>query len=51
VLVITAESWEGEPVTAQVERLQEALDGSLRNWLENPKRTAEQSLGPGALQA
>jgi uncharacterized protein YndB with AHSA1/START domain len=41
VLVRTAESWEGEPVTAQVETLQVALDGSLRAWLENLKRTAE----------
>jgi uncharacterized protein YndB with AHSA1/START domain len=32
VLVRTAESWEGEPVTAQVEALQAALDGSLRGW-------------------
>jgi uncharacterized protein YndB with AHSA1/START domain len=41
VLVKTAESWEGDPVTAQPEALQAALDGSLRNWLENLKRTAE----------
>jgi uncharacterized protein YndB with AHSA1/START domain len=41
VLVRTAESWEGDPVTAQVETLQVALDGSLRAWLENLKRTAE----------
>jgi uncharacterized protein YndB with AHSA1/START domain len=34
VLVRTAESGEGEPVRAQVETLQGALDGSLRNWLE-----------------
>jgi uncharacterized protein YndB with AHSA1/START domain len=42
VLVRTAESWEGAPVEAQVETLQGALDGSLRAWLENLKRTAEQ---------
>ena len=42
VVVRTAESWEGEPVEAQVESLQGALDGSLRAWLENLKRTAEQ---------
>jgi hypothetical protein len=30
----------GEPVTAQVETLQGALDASLRAWLENLKRTA-----------
>ena len=41
VLVRTEESWEGEPVDAQVEALQGALDGSLRDWLENLKRTAE----------
>jgi uncharacterized protein YndB with AHSA1/START domain len=41
VLVRTEESWEGEPVTAQVETLQAALDGSLRDWLENLKRAAE----------
>jgi len=28
-------------VTAAVETLQGALDGSLRNWLENLKRAAE----------
>jgi uncharacterized protein YndB with AHSA1/START domain len=41
VLVRTEESWEGEPVTAQVDTLQAALDGSLRDWLENLKRAAE----------
>jgi uncharacterized protein YndB with AHSA1/START domain len=41
VLVRTEESWEGDPVTAQVETLQGALDASLRAWLENLKRTAE----------
>jgi uncharacterized protein YndB with AHSA1/START domain len=43
VLVKTQESWEGEPVDAQVETLQGALDKSLRDWLENLKRTAEGS--------
>jgi uncharacterized protein YndB with AHSA1/START domain len=43
VLVKTQESWEGEPVDAQVETLQGALDKSLRDWLENLKRTAEDS--------
>jgi hypothetical protein len=50
VLVRTAESWEGEPARAQMETLQGALDASLRNWLENLKRTAEDSgdlRGPG----
>jgi hypothetical protein len=42
VLVHTEESWEGEPVTAQTEQLQAALDASLRAWLENLKRTAEE---------
>jgi hypothetical protein len=32
---------EGDPVTAQPEALQAALDGSLRAWLEGLKRTAE----------
>ena len=41
VLVHTEESWEGEPVVAQTEILQAALDGSLRGWLENLKRAAE----------
>ena len=41
VLVRTAESWTGEPVDAQAETLQGALDASLRSWLENLKRTAE----------
>lgn len=41
VLVHTEESWEGDPVTAQPEAMQEALDASLRAWLENLKRTAE----------
>jgi hypothetical protein len=41
VLVRTEESWEGEPVDAQAEALQSALDGSLRAWLENLKRAAE----------
>jgi uncharacterized protein YndB with AHSA1/START domain len=43
VLVRTDESWEGDPVTAQVEMMQGALDGSLRSWLENRKRAAEDS--------
>jgi uncharacterized protein YndB with AHSA1/START domain len=41
VLVRTAESWQGEPIAAQPEAMQAALDGSLRAWLENLKRTAE----------
>jgi hypothetical protein len=46
VRVRTAESWEGDPVTAQAETLQSALDASLRNWLENPKRAAGGSSKP-----
>lgn len=41
VLVSTAQSWAGDPVNAQVKALQAALDQSLRNWLENLKRIAE----------
>lgn len=41
VLVRTEESWEGDPVMAQVEPLQRALDDSLRDWLENLKDAAE----------
>jgi uncharacterized protein YndB with AHSA1/START domain len=46
VLVRTAESWEGEPVNTQTETLQQALDVSLRQWLENLKRTAEARITP-----
>jgi uncharacterized protein YndB with AHSA1/START domain len=45
VLVRTAESWEGDPVNAQAEALQGALDASLRAWLENLKQTAEDRTG------
>jgi uncharacterized protein YndB with AHSA1/START domain len=41
VWVRTEESWEGEPVDAQVGGLQAALDASLRDWLENLKDAAE----------
>lgn len=41
VLVATQESWDGEPVRAQVAALQAALDRSLRRWLEDLKRAAE----------
>jgi uncharacterized protein YndB with AHSA1/START domain len=43
VLVKTEESWEGEPVDAQVETLQGALDNPPRDWLQNLKRTAGDS--------
>jgi hypothetical protein len=39
--VQTTESWEGEPVNAQVAALQSALDHSLQQWLSNLKRAAE----------
>ena len=42
VRVRTEESWEGEPVLAQTEALQSALDGSLRSWLENLKQAPEE---------
>jgi uncharacterized protein YndB with AHSA1/START domain len=45
VLVRTAESWEGDPVSAQPEPMQAALDASLRAWLENLKREAEERAG------
>jgi len=43
VLVHTEESWDGEPVRAQTATLQQALDASLRAWLHNLKRTAEEA--------
>jgi uncharacterized protein YndB with AHSA1/START domain len=41
VLVRTEESWDGEPVRAQPEEMQQALDGSLRTWLQSLKHRAE----------
>jgi hypothetical protein len=41
VLVHTEESWDGEPVWAQPEEMQRALDDSLRGWLQNLKHKAE----------
>jgi uncharacterized protein YndB with AHSA1/START domain len=41
VLVHTEESWDGEPVRAQPEEMQQALDGSLRAWLQSLKHKAE----------
>lgn len=41
VLVRTEESWEGEPVSANTEAMQGALEASLRAWLENLRRAAE----------
>jgi hypothetical protein len=45
LLVRTAQSWEGDPVTAEPEAMQAALDASLRAWLENLKREAESRSG------
>ncbi|WP_328991471.1 SRPBCC family protein [Kribbella sp. NBC_01245] len=41
VLVHTEESWSGDPVEANVEFAQSALDASLHAWLQNLKQTAE----------
>ena len=41
VLVRTEESWEGAPVSANPEAMRSALDASLRAWLENLRRAAE----------
>lgn len=39
--VMTEESWSGQPVDAQRDDLQAALDGSLQAWLDNLKLAAE----------
>jgi hypothetical protein len=44
VLVHTAESWAGAPVTADVPRAQQLLDASLVTWLARLKATAEASV-------
>lgn len=41
VLVSTEESWEGEPIEAAVQPMQDALDASLAQWLANLKARAE----------
>jgi uncharacterized protein YndB with AHSA1/START domain len=41
VLVRTEESWDGDPVRAQPEEMQQALDSSLRAWLQSLKHKAE----------
>jgi uncharacterized protein YndB with AHSA1/START domain len=41
VLVHTAESWNGDPVRAQPKEMQQALDSSLRGWLQSLKHEAE----------
>lgn len=45
----TEESWDGEPVRADVENLRAALDGSLASWLDRLKEAAEN--GGAALSA
>jgi hypothetical protein len=45
-LVRTRESWDGDEVRAQAGTLQDALDESLRGWLENLKRAAEEVSDP-----
>ena len=41
VVVRTEESWDGDPVRAQPKEMQQALDGSLRAWLQSLKDKAE----------
>jgi uncharacterized protein YndB with AHSA1/START domain len=41
VLVHTEESWEGEPVRAQLATLEPLLNGAIRTWLTNLKHAAE----------
>lgn len=41
VLVHTEESWDGDPVRAQPKDMQQALDSSLRAWLQSLKKKAE----------
>lgn len=41
VLVRTAESWSGEPVTAQAATMKPLLDASLRKWLLHLKQRVE----------
>jgi uncharacterized protein YndB with AHSA1/START domain len=41
VVVRTEESWDGDPVRAQPKEMQQALDGSLRAWLQSLKEKAE----------
>jgi Polyketide cyclase / dehydrase and lipid transport len=38
----TEESWDGDPIRADVPGMQKALDGSLETWLRRLKETAEQ---------
>jgi hypothetical protein len=38
VLVHTKESWDGEPVRTQPEEMPQALDSSLRTWLQSLKQ-------------
>ena len=47
VHIQTEESWDGEPITRQVSVMQQALDNSLRSWLESLKRESERPTAPG----
>ncbi len=40
-MVHTAESWDGEPVRADLENLRDALDASLVSWLKHLRKAAE----------
>lgn len=44
-LVKTEESWSGEPVQKRTAAMQKGLDESLRSWLKNLKREAENRSG------
>jgi len=39
--VDTAESWSGEPIEADVQAMQDALDESLVAWLEHLRTAAD----------
>ncbi|MEV6276732.1 SRPBCC family protein [Nocardia sp. NPDC051832] len=43
VLVRTAESWDGEPIRADIDGMRAALDSALISWLGHLQRTAESS--------
>jgi uncharacterized protein YndB with AHSA1/START domain len=40
-VVHTEESWDGEPVHADLENLRNALDASLASWLDHLRKAAE----------
>ncbi len=45
VVVTTEESWDGEPVRADVTAMKAALDASLTSWLGHLKAAAERAAG------